>query len=133
MSQEDVEVVLAQYAATNQRDFGRAMSYYDDDVELVAREPWLEQGRFRGSEAVGNWFGNWFSAFPEARFEVSEARELEDGRVLLVAEHQAQGRASGAEVHGTVVWVYRLRGGKIVRVDGFASRDEALAAADEAT
>jgi len=28
-----------------------------------------------------------------------------------------------------VVWVYRLREGKIVRVEGFPSREEALAAA----
>src|ERR671939_157547 len=38
---QNVAVVLDQYAATNERDFRRAMSYYDDDVELVAREPWL--------------------------------------------------------------------------------------------
>jgi hypothetical protein len=52
MSQEKVEVVLDQYAATNERDFRRAMSYYDDDVELVAGEPWLRTGVFKGREAV---------------------------------------------------------------------------------
>ena len=29
-------------------------------------------------------------------------------------------------VQGPVIWVYRLRGGKITRVEGFASRQEAL-------
>ena len=130
MSQEDVEVVLDQYAATNERDFRRAMSHYHDDVELVAEEPWLRAGVFKGREAVGGWFGDWFSTFDrDAQFEVKEARELEDGAVLLVAEHRARGRASGVEVHGTVIWVYRLRGGKITRVESFASREEALKAA----
>jgi len=130
MSKEDVEVVLDQYAATNERDFHRVMSYYDDDVELVAKEPWLQAGVFRGREAVGSWFGDWFSTFDrDARFDVKEARELENGTVLLVADHHARGRGSGVEVRGTVIWVYRLRAGKITRVEGFASRDEALEAA----
>jgi ketosteroid isomerase-like protein len=128
MSQgENVDVVLAQYAATNERDFRRAMSYYDDDVELVAGKAWLEGGVFRGREEVGRWFGEWFSAFDrDARFEVKEAREVDDGTVLLVADHHARGRASSAAVQGTIVWMYRVRAGKIVRVEGFASRDEAL-------
>ncbi len=130
MSQENVEIVLAQYAATNERDFRRVMSYYDDDVELVAREPWLRTGVFKGREAVGTWFGDWLSTFDrDARFDVKEARELENGAVLVVADHQARGRASGVDVRGTVIWVYRLRGGKITRVEGFASREQALEAA----
>ncbi len=35
MSQENVDVVCDQFAATNERDFERAMSYYAEDVELV--------------------------------------------------------------------------------------------------
>jgi len=130
MSQENIEVVLAQYAATNERDFGRVMSYYDDDVELVAREPWLRTGVFKGREAVGSWFGDWLSTFDrDARFDVKEARELENGAILVVADHQARGRASGVDVRGTVIWVYRLRRGKITRVEGFVSREQALEAA----
>jgi ketosteroid isomerase-like protein len=130
MTQENVEVVLDQYAATNERDFRRVMSYYDDDVELVAREPWLRTGVFKGREAVGRWFGDWLSTFDrDARFDVKEARELENGAVLLVADHHARGRTSGVDVRGEVVWVYRLRGGKIARVEGFPSREQALEAA----
>ena len=106
------------------------MSQYADDVELVAREPWIQTGLFRGREAVGRWFGDWLSTFDrDASFDVKEARELPTGAILIVAEHRARGRASGVEVHGTVVWVYRLRDGKIIRVEGFPSREEALEAA----
>jgi len=130
MSQENVQVVLDQYAATNERDFERVMSYYADHVELIAREPWLKAGLYRGREAVGNFFGDWLSTFDrDARFDVTEARELENGVVLIVADHHARGRGSGVEVRGTVIWVYRLRDGKITRVEGFASREEALEAA----
>jgi ketosteroid isomerase-like protein len=128
--QDNVQIILEQYAATNERDFSRAMSYYADDVELVAREPFLEAGHFEGREAVGDFFGDWFSAFErDARFDVKEARELPGGDVLLVAEHHARGRASGAEVRQTIVWVYTLEGGRIKRVEGYPSREAALEAA----
>jgi ketosteroid isomerase-like protein len=130
MSDEDVQVVLDQYEATNERNFERVMSLYDEDVELIVREPYLTAGRFRGRKAVGDWFGDWFSTFDrDMRFDVTECRELPNGDVLLVARNRARGRASGVELHGTVVWVYRVAGGKITRVEGFPSREAALEAA----
>jgi ketosteroid isomerase-like protein len=130
MSADDVQVILDQYAATNERDFEGVMSFYADDVELIAREPWVLTGHFEGREAVGGFFADWLSAFDDdARFDVRECRELPNGDVLLVAEHHARGRASGVEVHRMVVWVYGLEAGKIRRVEGFASREEALEAA----
>jgi hypothetical protein len=52
MSQENVEVVLDQYAATNERDFRRVMAYYDDDVELVAGNHGFERGCSTGKRSV---------------------------------------------------------------------------------
>ena len=130
MSKEDVEVVRDQFAATNERDFTRAMSHYADDVELIVPpEAFLEAGTFKGREAVGEWFGNWFRTFqPGYHFDLEEARDLGHA-VLVVASHHGHGRTSGAEVHGKTAYVYRLSGGKIVRVELQPSRDEALEAA----
>jgi ketosteroid isomerase-like protein len=128
MSRENVEVVRAQYAAVNERDFARAMSCYSDDVELVTQAGDFRAGTFKGREAVGRWFGDWFSSFRENRFDVEEVTDLPGGVVLLVADYQGRGKASGAAVRGKVVWVYRLREGKIARVEGYGSRAEALEA-----
>ncbi|MGZ5308689.1 MAG: nuclear transport factor 2 family protein [Solirubrobacterales bacterium] len=129
MSQQNVEVIRDQYAAVNERDFERAMSHYADDVELVVGSGYLLAGTFKGRDAVGRWFGDWFDSFDHgARFEVTEISEMEGGAILLVADHYARGRASGVEVHGTVVWLYSLRQGKIIRVEGYESRAEALEA-----
>jgi len=127
MSEENVEVVLDQFAATN---FARAMSHYADDVELVVpRSSSLEVGTFKGREAVGRWFGDWFRHFqPGYHFEIEEARDLGDA-VLIVASHRGYGRTSGAEVHGQTAYVYTLRNGKIARVEFDVDRDEALEAA----
>ena len=129
MSKRDIEVIRDQYDAVNERDFGRAMSHYSEDVELVVPPgTFLTTGSYSGREAVGGWFGDWFETFDrDARFDVREITELDDGSVLLVADHHARGRTSGAEVHGEVVWVYRLRSGRIIHVEGFESREKAVA------
>ena len=130
MAQEDVDVVVDQFAAVNERDFERAMSMYADDVELfVDSGAFLESGTFEGREAVGEWFGNWFRTFERGyRFDIEEARDLGEA-VLLVASHHARGRSSGAEVHGRTGYLYRVRDGKIVRAELYANRDRALEAA----
>jgi ketosteroid isomerase-like protein len=134
MPQESIDILLAQYEATNERDFPRAMSYYADDVELVVHpEASLERGTFSGREAVGRWFGNWLSTFePGYHFEVTETRDLGDV-VLLIASTHGRGRTSGAEVHGEVAYLYEVRDGKIVRAELFASRAAALEAAPDQT
>jgi ketosteroid isomerase-like protein len=133
MAQEDVEVVRDQFAATNERDFERAMSYYAEDVELVV-EPraFLQGGTFRGREAVGEWFGDWFRTFePGYHFDIEEAHDL-GAAVLLVASHQGLGRTSGVEVHGQTAYLYEVRDRKIVRVEIYGDREEALKASGRA-
>jgi ketosteroid isomerase-like protein len=128
MSEENVEVVRDLFAATNERDFPRALSHYAEDVVLVA-DAFLESGTFNGRHAVGQWFANWFRAFePDYHFDIEEAQDLGDA-VFLFATCYGHGRASGAEVHGQTGFLFRLRGGKIVRVELYPSRAEALEAA----
>ena len=70
---DPINVIRDQYAATNERDFERAMSYYADDVVLVIEEGVLNTGTFEGKEAVGEWFGDWFRAFgSDYSFEILE-------------------------------------------------------------
>ena len=130
MSQENVELVRDQFAATNERDFPRAMSHYAEDVELVVdRDAFLQGGTFRGRDAVGQWFADWFTTFESGyHFDIEEARDLGDV-VLVIAGHHGRGRASGVEVHGQTAYLYGVRGGKIVRVELYPSRADALDAA----
>jgi ketosteroid isomerase-like protein len=130
MSQENVEVVYDQFAATNARDFPRAMSHYAEDVELVVDpNAFLEPGTFKGRQAVGQWFGNWFTTFePGYHFHIEEVRDLGDV-VFLMASHHGRGRTSGVEVHGQTGYLYTLREDRIVRLELFPSREKTLEAA----
>ena len=129
MSEVAVAVVQEQFAATNQRDFARAMELYADDVSMEVRGG-LNPGSWEGKEAVGAWFGDWLGTFEAGyHFEIEEARDLGNGRVFLHATHGGRGRGSGAEVHGETTYLYRVRDGLITRVELFFEQAEGRAAA----
>jgi ketosteroid isomerase-like protein len=131
VSQDPVDLVREQFAATNARDFQRAMEIYADDVVLVVSESWgLGSGTYEGKEAVGEWFGDWFRQFAhDYHFDIKEARGLGAGVVFLVAEHGGTGRTSGAPIGAESGYLYRVAEGKIDRVALFPSPAEASEAA----
>ena len=117
-SSDDVDIVVDQFKAVNERDFARAMDIYADDVELLVprQAGFLAAGTFVGREAVGEWFGDWFRHFqPDYRFDIDEARNL-GATVLIIATHHGRGRTSGVEVHGRTTYLYTVRDGKIACV-----------------
>jgi len=124
----DADVIRDQYEAVNERDFARAMSHYAEDIELVIPSAgFLVAGTFHGRDAVGRWFGDWFGTFDrDLRFDILEISRLEDGSSLIVADVAARGRTSGAGAESRVFWVYRLREGKVVHLEFFTSREEAV-------
>jgi len=126
-----IDVVTDQFAATNERDFERAMALYSDDVVLiVSGQAGPNPGAFEGKQAVGEWFGDWFRTFDrDYSFEIEEARELPEGPVFIFARHGGSGRLSGVEVRGANAYLYRVRAGRISRVGFFATQEEALEAA----
>ena len=130
MSQENVEIVSDQFGATNEGDFARVVRYWSDDIELVVpADAFLEGGTFEGKDVVGRWFLDWFRSFERGyRFNLEEARDLGDA-VLVVAKHQGRGRASGAEVQVRMAYLYRVRDGKVARIELYLGRAEALEAA----
>jgi ketosteroid isomerase-like protein len=131
MSGNDVEVIEEQFAATNARDFRRAMELYADDVVLtVPANAFLMSGTFEGKQAVGEYFGDWFATFePGYRFEIEEIRQI-GAVVFMVATHHGSGRSSGIEVARRSSYLYTVRDGKIAAVELFTDPDEALAAAE---
>jgi ketosteroid isomerase-like protein len=130
VSQDPVDVLREQFAATNEREFAGAMTYYADDVVLVVEEGFLNTGTFEGKEAVGEWFGDWFRAFgSDYRFVIEEIRELHPGLVFMTASYGGSGRASGVEVRDRRAYLYRVEEGKITRVQLFLTSEEAMEAA----
>ena len=61
MSQENVDLVREIYERINRRDWAAILAAFDEEVVLVVHESvGPDAGIFRGREAVGRWFGDWF-------------------------------------------------------------------------
>jgi ketosteroid isomerase-like protein len=130
MSQENVDVVREYFAVVNDGDFPRVMAFYAEDVELIIpADAFLDPGTFSGREAVGRWFGDWFRTFRRGyHFDLDEVRDLGE-LVFAAVTHGGLGKASGAEVHATMNYLFGIRDGRIARLELFSDRSEALNAA----
>ena len=78
--------------------------------------------------AIRDNFDRWQSTFDELSVTVEEIIDAGD-RVIHSAHWRGQGRGSGIKVDAVYHEVYKLRDGKIIRVDEYTERTEALEAA----
>ena len=124
MSEENVEVVVRQFEATNARDFTAVMDAWTEDVTLVLHVQIASPSDVAtGKAAVGEWFGDWFRQFGrDYRFDIEDAEGAGD-RVFVVATHHGQGRRSGATVELRNIYVYTVRDGRVSRVEVWAVED----------
>lgn len=124
----DVELVRAGLAAYNSRDIDAALAALDPACELQALRSLLDGTTYVGHRGVTDFLADMAEEWESWRLDEQEVRALPDGRVLLLCEFVARGRASGVEVRSPAAWVCELRSGLIVRIRGYS--DPALAFAE---
>ena len=134
MSQENVEIVRRIYDAVARRDVQSILALYDPDIEVRFSPGTLadrigEAGSFHGHEGLRAFDRELRQAFED--FETNYDELLDAGeRVVSVARYRATGRRSGIEIDGPPQFgIWTVRGGRVIRVDWFDSRAEALEAA----
>ena len=124
MSQENVEVVRRLWDAFARGDLDGVFALSDPHVVMVT----LEERPLYGRDAVRENHERWIETWEDADATVEEAVGIRD-HVFLVGRISGRGRASGVEVEARMYDAYTLRNGKILRVDEFRTRAEALEAA----
>ena len=124
MSQENVKVVREAWDAYSGGDYDRIAGFHDPHIVVVT----LEDGAVYGNDAVLANYERWDEAWEEAETTLEEVIGHGD-RVFVAARFHARGRASGVEVETRLYEVYTVRDGKVLRIDEYATRDEALEAA----
>ena len=126
MSSEDVEVVrrgFERFIATGEPDW----EVTDADV-LVVDHDIMDGSEYRGHDGVQRWVEDWSTAW--SAFTMRAERFVDAGEcVVVIVQMKATGVASGIEIERQDGIVYRLREGRIVRLDYFNSAEQALAAA----
>jgi ketosteroid isomerase-like protein len=124
MSEENVELVRAAWDAYSRGDYDRIAGFHDPHIVVVT----LEEGALFGNNAVLANYERWNEAWEGAETTLEEVIGLGD-RVFVAARFHARGRASGVEVETRLYEVYTVRDSKVLRIDEYATRDEALEAA----
>ena len=126
MSQENVEIVRRAFAyeVYGGGDQAEAEALFHPNVVMNPSDEWPSYG----FDAMRSDMERWASAFDELEVTAEEFIDAGD-RVLVTAYHRGRGRGSGVEVDTRFYELYTLRDGKVVRVDEFTDRPEALEAA----
>jgi ketosteroid isomerase-like protein len=123
---EQTELVCDGYAAFNRGDIEGSLTVLHPEIEWHTYiVPGPGGGTYRGHDGVRElWadarriFGE-FKNVPEELFEAGE-------RVVAFVRVEGVGRESGVPVQARIAHLYTFRDGKIIRVESFEDRDEAL-------
>ena len=124
MSQKNEEIVREAWDAYSRRDYDRVAGFHDPHIVVIT----LEDGAVYGNDDVIANYERWNDAWEGAETTLEEVIGHGD-RVFLAVRFQARGRASGVEVETRLYEVYTLRDGKVLRIDEYEQRAEAIEAA----
>ena len=129
MPPNNVDIVREAYDAVNRGDLDMAVSCIAPDMEYVARGAVPgATGVFMGPEGVKEFIAGLYGEFDEPRADVSELLDAGD-QVLVSATARGRWKLSGVETTWDTWQPWTVRNGKLVRGQGFTSREEAVAAA----
>jgi ketosteroid isomerase-like protein len=119
MSQENVEIVRRFLVV----DVDEALTYADPGIVWNPIEESSTQGHDAVRASLARWKGEWddYKLMPEEFVDRGD-------RVVVTVGLRGRGRGSGVEVDARFYDLYTLRDGKIVRMDQFTERSEALEA-----
>jgi ketosteroid isomerase-like protein len=139
----DIDVLRDLYSAFNDRDIERLLEAFDPWIEIEPTED-LEyaalllrvlgprfvilSGGYRGLDEVRRLFesvwqiSDWFRVEPEDYVAVAD-------RVVVPLRLQARAEATGIEGEAVTAHLWKMRDGKAVRLQVYASRSDAIAAA----
>ena len=125
----NVDIVAAAYEAVNRGDLDAAVADIGTEMEYVASGAVPgATGTFLGPAGVKQFIAGLWEEFDEPRAEVRELIPAGDS-VLVSATARGRGKLSGVEAQWDTWQLWTLRDGKLVRGQGFTSRNEALKAA----
>jgi ketosteroid isomerase-like protein len=128
MSQENVDVAQEALDAINRRDRAAWMALVDPETECVPARDWPESDVIRGREAVWDFYVGIFGSLHGGPVEHVEVIEAGDDNLVTHLRAEMQGKASGASVVLSYWLIITFRDAKILRIDYFAGRGEALEA-----
>jgi ketosteroid isomerase-like protein len=127
MSKENVEGLRQSLDAFNRRDRAAWLVLCDPELENVPPRDWPESDPTRGREAVWDFYVEGNEPWEDSPFEYAELIDA-GNKVVADLRREVRGKASGASVAWSYWQVVTFRNGKLLRIEWFADRAEALEA-----
>ncbi len=128
MSQENVEIVRRGFETWEEGDFGAHLRLVHQDIVCSRVAPLINPKTYHGLDGYLEFAGEWLAPYDDLRFLPSEYTEV-GGRILVEVPQEGRLAGSNQVVKGTFWFLMSLRDGKIIRVDTYGERDQALEAA----
>jgi ketosteroid isomerase-like protein len=126
MSAENLEIVrrsLEKFVESGEIDWVTV----DQEVQITDHDI-PDQTGYRGHDGLARWLEDWGAAWADYTIEPREF--MDAGNYVVVVLHmRATGRGSGLELDREDAIVYELRAGKMIRVDYYNDKLQALTAA----
>ncbi len=125
---ENLELVRSIYAAWERGDY-TSTGWAHPEIEFGAADgpmPGISSGLARMAEAT-RWY---VEAWDDVRFVADEYRDIDDERVLVLAQFFGRGKTSGldlAQVKPQTAHVFHVREGKVVKLVTYWDRERAFA------
>ena len=134
MSQENVEAIRAVYERFSEGDFRASVDLLDPHVVLVLNPEFAPSiftaahEALYGTEAIAAYTRDLLDAWPDYTMEAEEIIAAGDG-VLVGVCHRGMGRSSGVPTEDRYYTLWSFRGHKVIRIESFGERADALEAA----
>ena len=125
-----IDTVLSGYAAWNRRDVDGIAALLEPGFEFIPLTQSPDNPPFGDREGLDRFVASSREAWEEFLFDPRAFTPAAD-RLMVELQVQARARHTGIELEERWAHVYTVREGRVVRMEAFRSRDEAVAALGE--
>jgi ketosteroid isomerase-like protein len=124
----DVELMTRMYREWSRGDMDGLFDVFDPAVEVrPALGAFLATTVYHGHEGVRSWYED--TTEPWSQLEAEPEAFIDAGeRTVVVVSLHARVPGGHVDLDAKIAHIVTVRGGKIVRIDGYAEPDAALAA-----
>ena len=127
MAQENVEAFRRGMAAYNRGDWDAALANLDPNVEFDLTRAAPDGKTYRGYEGVRAFWGMLRDVFGDFRIDAEEIIDCGD-MVFSRVRLRSVGKASGVRTQDVLYQIFTAREGRVIRVEYFRDRSDALEA-----
>jgi ketosteroid isomerase-like protein len=126
---ENERVIRLAYQALNAGDLEAGKQVVAADVELVTGFTSLAGRPYLGHDGLAQWAADVDESWEDMTQTLERLIPVDPERTVVVVRVQARGRGSGVNIDQTVPSIITVRAGKVTRVEGYSTLEDALSAA----